>query len=80
MPILTKIKEGLQNPDSKWSKLLKSEALKIGTVVFLGLVLLMFTVPFFFNNSALKFQIEQKASETLNSNLIIITIETKTEK
>ena len=71
MPILTKIKESLQNPDSKWSKLLKSEALKIGTVVFLGLVLLMFTVPFFFNNSALKFQIEQKASETLGANVTI---------
>ncbi len=53
------------------SALFKSEGLKIGGSVFFGLAFLLFILPFFFNNSALKFQIEQKMSEVLNANVAI---------
>jgi hypothetical protein len=44
-------------------KILKSEIARIGTAVFFGIVLLLFLVPFLFNNSELKFQIEQSVSQ-----------------
>lgn len=49
----------------------KSEGVRIGIPVFLGLILLLFILPFFLNNDALKFQITQKISQTSGGNLTI---------
>lgn len=66
---------------SKWlkkllvvkSKLLvvKSKFLWLGLTLAVGAILLLISLPSFFDNSALKFQIEQKASQSFNSNLVI---------
>lgn len=51
------------NLKSKALSVFKSEVLKIGALVFVSIILLVFTIPIFFNNSALKFQITQKVSQ-----------------
>ena len=52
-------------------RVLESEVVRIGSAVFFGLIFLLFLLPLFFNNSALKFQISQKFSQILGANLII---------
>ncbi|MES2961842.1 MAG: AsmA family protein [Pseudomonadota bacterium] len=61
----------LEQPKSLKDKILKSEAFKIGASVFLGLILLLVILPFFFDNSALKFQIVQKVSQISGANFVI---------
>lgn len=60
--------ENLQNFKDR---IFKSEVLKIGASVFSVIVLLLFILPFFLNNSALKFQITQKVSQISGGNLTI---------
>jgi hypothetical protein len=60
-----------EKPKSLKEKILESEAFKIGTSVFLGLILLLIILPFFFDNSALKFQIVQKISQISGANFVI---------
>lgn len=50
---------------------LKSRTFWLIITSIVAILLLLIAIPGFFDNSALKFKIEQKASETLNSNLII---------
>ncbi len=50
---------------------LKSRILWLVVTSVVALLLLLIAIPGFFDNSALKFKITQKASETLNSNLTI---------
>ncbi len=54
------------------TKILKSEFVRIGFPIFFGILLILFLLPFFFNNSALKFQISQKVSQTLGADLTIL--------
>jgi len=61
----------LEKPKSLKEKILESEAFKIGASVFLGLILLLIILPFFFDNSALKFQIVQKVSQISGANFVI---------
>ncbi len=53
------------------TRILKSELVRIGAAVFFGLALLIFLIPLFFNNSGLKFQIEQKISQIYGANFTI---------
>lgn len=53
------------------TRILKSELVRIGAAVFFGLALLIFLIPLFFNNSGLKFQIEQKISQIYGANFVI---------
>lgn len=50
---------------------LKSRTFWLIITSIVATLLLLIAIPGFFDNSALKFKLEQKASETLNSNLII---------
>jgi hypothetical protein len=56
---------------SKTLSFFKSEIVKIGGTAFLGAFLLVFTIPLFFDNSGLKFQITSKVAEVLGANLAI---------
>jgi hypothetical protein len=53
------------------NRILKSEVVRIGFPVFAGILLIFFLLPFFFNNSALKFQISQKASKILGADFTV---------
>ncbi|MBP7709937.1 MAG: AsmA family protein [Rickettsiales bacterium] len=54
------------------NSIIKSELVRVGSLVFFGLGLLLFLLPFFFNNSALKFQITQQASKILNADFAVL--------
>jgi flavodoxin len=54
------------------NQIIGSKPVRIALLVFLGLLLLLFLLPFFFNNSALKFQITQQASKILSADFVII--------
>ncbi len=54
------------------SHILKSEVLRIGFSVFAFILLIFYLLPFFFNNSALKFQISQKVGKILSADLAIL--------
>ena len=60
-----------EKPKSLKEKILESEAFKIAASVFLGLILFLIILPFFFDNSALKFQIVQKISQISGANFVI---------
>ena len=60
-----------KKPKSLEEKILESGVLKIGVIVFLNLILLLFILPFFLDNSALKFQIVQKVSQISGANFVI---------
>lgn len=49
----------------------KSEVLRISFIVFFSIILLVYALPFFFNNSSLKFHIAQKISQVMQANMII---------
>jgi hypothetical protein len=69
---LTTIAGKLRNLSMRiFSSVFKSEALRIAFGVFSFLVLLLFVTPFFFNNSALKFQISQRISKVSGLDLTI---------
>ena len=53
------------------TKVLKSEIVRIGLFVAAGLAALLFLTPFLFNNSELKFKIEQSVSQTYLANFAI---------
>ena len=53
------------------TKGLRSETLRIAILVFFSLTLLVFIAPYFLDNSALKFQLAQKLSQSLQTELEI---------
>lgn len=53
-------------------RIAKSEVLRIGFAVFVCILLALYLLPFFFNNSALKFQISQKVTQALGFDLTIL--------
>jgi len=53
------------------TKGLRSETLRIAILVFFSLTLLVFIAPYFLDNSALKFQLAQKLSQSLQTKLEI---------
>lgn len=53
------------------TQVFKSEALRIGAAVFFGLILLLVSLPYLLDNSALKFQISQKISQISGANFSI---------
>ena len=59
------------NPKNLKGKFLKSEGFKIGVAVLSFTILLAVVLPFFFDNSALKFQISQKVSRIAGANFTI---------
>lgn len=65
--------ENLGNEENKKPRTftLKSRLLWLLFTLLIAIILLLISVPGFFDNSTLKFKIEQKASEVLNSNLTI---------
>lgn len=63
-----KIIEKLQNLQAR---IFKSEGLRIGALVFFVIILLVFALPFFFNNAALKSQIVQKVNQISGANFTI---------
>lgn len=69
--ILERATDFYQTWKPKILRLYKSEIFRITVAIFAGLFLLVAVVPMFFDNSALRFQIKQKISETLSANLEI---------
>jgi len=63
--------EAAESPLSLQERILKSEGLRIGFVVFSGLFALLFFIPLLFNNAALKFQLAQKFSQISGANVVI---------
>ena len=53
------------------SRILQSELVKIGAAVFFVIILTLFLLPFSFNNSSLKLQLEKKVSEMLGASFVI---------
>lgn len=53
------------------TQVFKSEALRIGAAVFFVLILLLVSLPYLLDNSALKFQISQKISQISGANFAI---------
>jgi uncharacterized protein involved in outer membrane biogenesis len=49
----------------------KSEGLRISALVFFVIILLVFALPFSFNNAALKYQIIQKVNQISGANFVI---------
>lgn len=60
-----------EEPKIFYQRLLKSEGVRTGFAVFSVIFLLFFCAPFLFNNSALKFQLEQKISQISGANVSI---------
>ncbi len=60
-----------EEPKTFYQYLLKSEGARIGFVVFSVIFLLFFCTPFLLNNTALKFQLEQKISQISGANVSI---------
>lgn len=69
--ILERVTDFYQNWQPKILHFLKSEIFRVVVGVFAALFLLVMVVPLFFDNSALRFQIKQKISESLAANLEI---------
>ncbi|NBV06737.1 MAG: AsmA family protein [Proteobacteria bacterium] len=65
--------ENLEQAESEQTPFssLKSRAIWLFATLFIAIILLLFAIPGFFDNSALKFKIEQKASEFISANLAI---------
>lgn len=65
------LSQGDSDGEDNTTKRLHSETLRIAIFVFFSLVLLVFVVPYFLDNSALKFQLAQKLSQSLQTKLEI---------
>jgi uncharacterized protein involved in outer membrane biogenesis len=59
------------NSEKKALKLLHFETLRTAFLIIFSLILLIAVVPYFFDNSALKFQLEQKVSQSLGTKFTI---------
>ena len=71
---ITVVEEDLEVDSNTKASVLKGvrfEALRIGLFVLAFLILLLFAIPYFFDNSALKFQLEQKISQSLQTKFTI---------
>ncbi len=65
------LKDFLQNLKLKLKRLIKLEIFRISASVILGVFLIFTIAPLFFDNSALKFQVQQKAAQIFKINLEI---------